>query len=773
MASSVRNVGTGQQVSLSGAPTDPNKPALTLTYQWTLTSVPQGSALTSASLSSANTLTPKFTPDVPGTYVVSLVASNTNGASPASTVNVTAYTGNIPPNASAGSAQFVTPSTTVTLSSAASSDPDSGPLQLAYLWWLNSLPSASSTTLTHPLTATPQFVADTSGYFIGRVEATDGLASGFANTLVVSARVCDADANGVINQTDLALIQAALGQTVVAGDPRDFDGSGTITQADLTGCTNLLSGSPVLQVSPSTFTENLTVGSASVQHQLHISSSGAPLSFNVTSNQSWLTVDTPSGSTASVSTLNARVNPASLGVGTFTGTLTFTPGSGTAQTVVVTLNILPQSPPPQIAAFTTSPSSLQIAAATCGGTATGAFTLALTNGQPFNFSIYSDTSWLTFSTPSWSSSGSPVQVTVTANPAGLQAGTYNGNLEISGAGISGYTLRVTFTVAPADTLTASLSSLTFNVAAGMASQAQSLTLGAGCAPLAIAVTSDQPWLSVTPTSGTTPVTLSVTASAVSLLPGNFNGHVIVTSSAAANSPLSIPVSLTANPEVVSAVNSASFVTGPIAPGSLFSLFGSELAPAAVSAQTVPLPTELGGVVVTIGSTPIPLLYVGPTQINAQMPYGVSGTVQGGITLNGKSVGTFSTPIVPVMPGLFILPNTGGHGAVENQDYSVNSPQAPSHPGQVLFAYMTGQGAVSPGVVTGAAAPLSPLSSINAPVTATIGGTAATVLSSTLAPTLVGVGQINVLVPPMASGDYPLVISIGDQVANAGIVSIRP
>ena len=51
----------------------------------------------------------------------------------------------------------------------------------------------------NPNTATPQFVADKSGYYIGRVEANDGLLAGFANTLVTSAANCDADANGVIN----------------------------------------------------------------------------------------------------------------------------------------------------------------------------------------------------------------------------------------------------------------------------------------------------------------------------------------------------------------------------------------------------------------------------------------------------------------------------------------------------------------------------------------------------------------------------------------------
>ncbi|MGD1072439.1 MAG: hypothetical protein ABSB15_20125 [Bryobacteraceae bacterium] len=235
------NVGVGIPTALSGAKSsDPNVTPLPLSYRWTFGSTPMASALTNANISGATSVTPSFTPDVPGDFTLDLVVSNANGTSQTATVTVHAFSGNIPPNASAGANQFILPKGTVTLSSAASVDPDNGPLPLAYLWWLDSLPPASAATLVGPLTATPQFVADVSGYYIGRVEATDGLASGFSNTLVVSAAVCDADANGTVNATDIALIQASIGQTVLPNDPRDFYRTGTITSADVTACSNLI-----------------------------------------------------------------------------------------------------------------------------------------------------------------------------------------------------------------------------------------------------------------------------------------------------------------------------------------------------------------------------------------------------------------------------------------------------------------------------------------------------------------------------------------------------
>src|ERR1019366_9208140 len=121
--------------TLSGAgSSDPNATPLPLNYQWTFGPTPMGSGLTNESISGAASATPSFTPGVPGDFTLNLVVSNANGTSQAANVTAHAFSGNIPPNADAGTKQFITPNGTVTLSSAASADPDNGPLPLAYLW---------------------------------------------------------------------------------------------------------------------------------------------------------------------------------------------------------------------------------------------------------------------------------------------------------------------------------------------------------------------------------------------------------------------------------------------------------------------------------------------------------------------------------------------------------------------------------------------------------------------------------------------------------------
>jgi uncharacterized protein (TIGR03437 family) len=181
--------------------------------------------------------------------------------------------------------------------------------------------------------------------------------------------------------------------------------------------------------------------------------------------------------------------------------------------------------------------------------------------------------------------------------------------------------------------------------------------------------------------------------------------------------------------------------------------------------------QLGGVIVTAGSTPIPLFYVSPTQINAQLPYEVTGPVQISVTLNGVLVTSLTVQTAIAAPGLFIIQDGSGHAAVENQDYSVNSPQKPAPPGGLLQAFFTGQGALNPPVATGVGAPSTSFALLVASYSASIGGVPAQVVYAGAAPGYAALAQMDVIVPTLAPGDYPLVLTVNGQITNSGIVSI--
>ena len=128
------------------------------------------------------------------------------------------------------------------------------------------------------------------------------------------------------------------------------------------------------------------------------------------------------------------------------------------------------------------------------------------------------------------------------------------------------------------------------------------------------------------------------------------------------------------------LNAASLVSGPAAPGEIVTLIGSGIGPATASLPAVSASsTLLGGVSVTIGGTPSPLLYAGPNQINAIVPYEISGqsSAQLFIMNSGQLIAGFPLSITPAMPAIFTATASGvGPGAILNQDSTVNSPSNP-------------------------------------------------------------------------------------------------
>jgi adhesin/invasin len=99
-------------------------------------------------------------------------------------------------------------------------------------------------------------------------------------------------------------------------------------------------------------------------------------------------------------------------------------------------------------------------------------------------------------------------------------------------------------------------------------------------------------------------------------------------------------------------------------------------------------------------------------------------------------------------------------AALNQDLTPHTAATLQPAGAILVLYITGGGAVTPAVLDGTAAPLSPLSLINGMVAAQIGGKPAGVVFSGLAPGFAGLAQINVVIPQgLSAGNQPAFVSI--------------
>jgi uncharacterized protein (TIGR03437 family) len=220
------------------------------------------------------------------------------------------------------------------------------------------------------------------------------------------------------------------------------------------------------------------------------------------------------------------------------------------------------------------------------------------------------------------------------------------------------------------------------------------------------------------------------------------------------------------------VNAASF-TAQVSPGALASLFGSNITGSGVDAiASLPLPASLGGVSVSVNGTAAPILYVSSSQVNFQIPWETQpGSATVSLSTNGMVSNTVNVSVQATAPGLFVQ---GSHAIVQNSNFTLNSSSNPAKVGDTILAYLTGAGAVSPQPADGAPAGSSPLSAVTPPVTATIGSKTAQVSFAGLAPSFVGLWQVNVVVPSgLAQGDFPLTVTVGGQTSNSANVSVAP
>jgi uncharacterized protein (TIGR03437 family) len=102
----------------------------------------------------------------------------------------------------------------------------------------------------------------------------------------------------------------------------------------------------------------------------------------------------------------------------------------------------------------------------------------------------------------------------------------------------------------------------------------------------------------------------------------------------------------------------------LAPESIASAFGGNLAVTMQNAASVPLPLTLGGTSVLVTDAngimrTAELFYVSPTQVNYEMPPGVAtGKASVTVTVNGDPVAFGTATLAAVAPGLYSANGTG-------------------------------------------------------------------------------------------------------------------
>ena len=220
-------------------------------------------------------------------------------------------------------------------------------------------------------------------------------------------------------------------------------------------------------------------------------------------------------------------------------------------------------------------------------------------------------------------------------------------------------------------------------------------------------------------------------------------------------------------------NVASYVTDSTPPGSVFVLFGQNLAARTVSAAVVPLPNTLSNTSVTVNGEPAPLFYVDSGQIDAQMPWDIPGnTIAAVVVKNGSVVSNAAGVYVPATgtPGLSVYGNN--RAVVVNQNGSINSGTDTANVGDTVVAYFTGGGPVNAAgkLTTGAASPAG-LSPVTGQSTITVNGVNAKISYIGLTPGSVGLYQANFVVPNVPKGTYPVIITIAGTPSNNPVMTV--
>jgi uncharacterized protein (TIGR03437 family) len=241
------------------------------------------------------------------------------------------------------------------------------------------------------------------------------------------------------------------------------------------------------------------------------------------------------------------------------------------------------------------------------------------------------------------------------------------------------------------------------------------------------------------------------------------------------------------------VNAANYIAGrPLAPGTFAAVFpaaGSSniLASGTVSAPAgvFPLPTSLSDTQVLVNNNAASLFYVSPGQINfplsLNLPTAGSVDVQVVSQSSGQVYGGAEVPLNSASPGLFTLSGSGSAGvAALNEDGTVNAPNNAIVRGHIIQMFGTGQGPVANPPDEGFGAGLSP-TAVHPQILLGNPSNAISVPDdnikySGLAPTLVGVWQINFVVPTTAQSGNSVPIKVlmnsipSDNPAVPGLVA---
>jgi uncharacterized protein (TIGR03437 family) len=258
------------------------------------------------------------------------------------------------------------------------------------------------------------------------------------------------------------------------------------------------------------------------------------------------------------------------------------------------------------------------------------------------------------------------------------------------------------------------------------------------------------WLSLSQRSGVGPGQITLTASAAGFAPGAYRATIVLQSPNAIPQTVNVPVMFVvgANQTGMAITRIANPATDQAAasPGMLLNVFGAQLANSAKQSSANPAVFSLAGVSATVNGLAAPVLSVAPEQVTIQIPFETgAGPAVLGINRNGEVAG-FQFQLAPSSPGIYA------------------DEQATATQGGYATIYVAGVGDVTPALKTAytpsTGTPVSSLPRPALPLGVTVGGVPAFIQYAAISPGLIGVTQVNFLIPAsVATGAQPVVVTV--------------
>ncbi len=262
------------------------------------------------------------------------------------------------------------------------------------------------------------------------------------------------------------------------------------------------------------------------------------------------------------------------------------------------------------------------------------------------------------------------------------------------------------------------------------------------------------WLKPSALSGTGNGKITLTADGTGFAPGVYRANLAIQSASAVPQVTNVPIMFVLGGSSTTSINGGILYGSTIgtgSPGTLFNITGSNLANDTQSAAKVPLEYSLAGVTATVNGQPAPVLSTSPDVVTIQIPYEVgAGPAVVGIHNNGEIAG-YQFQMAPAAPGIFS----------EADGMALGHPAAA--PGGYVTLYVSGIGDITPALLTGYASSSTSVTLLPKPVlplSVTVGGVPAFIQFAGLPRGVVGLGQINVLLPgDTPSGTQPVVVTV--------------